>query len=756
MKQCRSVLRRAAAADDERVFCNLLGATLLSPNDNEDDGILGSPAMVSRPLDFRTIDLRLAAGAYGGSHEAFLEDVHEVLHNIRTAYGDRPDLMQLAEALSRNFESLYKQEVLSLVQKCAEIANAEGLSTEGKKELDDILVSASEIPKAPWDEGVCKVCGIDKDDDSVLLCDTCDSEYHTYCLNPPLVRIPEGNWYCPSCLASQCKTQDSSQRAQATSQQRWKRYQGEDTPLFSDTLIHLADLMEEKEYWDLSVEERIFLLKFLCDEVLNSAVIREHLEQCADVSVDLQQKLRSLAIEWRNLKLREEILVAKAVNENTTMFDGVREPGIEGMDTVLANYGQRIGKLNAWCNRSNCNTSFSGNLFQLEDGSEGSGPNDLNKPPGWFDSKCITKKNDNSIRTTSMKPRDIENHMKDALPVINNSLIPGNPFSCVVSTKRDESDLQNEQPLSTPQQLEINNLDKTNDIQGDMNRKCELSTERNGSILPVLDVLQRPRFSSDTRRSYLTEHYPMHLNSDSIFPGHHRGVQPDVEESQTYNLEVNSLKNEISLLQDSIASVESQLMEVSLRRDLLGRDSAGRLYWVLAKPGQRPWLAVDGSATAQQTQRTVEEHPDLFANNSILRCSLPFHRGVNSSNSNANEYDVCFRHSSSSWVSYESDAEIQELIGWLKASDPRERELKESIIQWKRSRPHGSQQSRNPVQDEIHLTSSKSLDCEKVVITDCLITRAANILEKKYGPCLELETCDMHAQEAWEESESSL
>lgn len=78
MKQCRIVLRRAAAADDSKVFCNLLGRKLTNSSDNDDEGLLGSPAMVARPLDFRTIDLRLATGAYGGSHEAFLEDVREV------------------------------------------------------------------------------------------------------------------------------------------------------------------------------------------------------------------------------------------------------------------------------------------------------------------------------------------------------------------------------------------------------------------------------------------------------------------------------------------------------------------------------------------------------------------------------------------------------------------------------------------------------------------------------------------------------
>ena len=78
MKKCRAVLRDVAAADEDKVFCTLLGRKLLNSSDNDDDGLLGSPAMVSRSLDFRTIDLRLATGAYDGSTEAFLEDVLEV------------------------------------------------------------------------------------------------------------------------------------------------------------------------------------------------------------------------------------------------------------------------------------------------------------------------------------------------------------------------------------------------------------------------------------------------------------------------------------------------------------------------------------------------------------------------------------------------------------------------------------------------------------------------------------------------------
>ena len=36
----------------------------------------------------------------------------------------------------------------------------------------------------------------------MLLCDSCDAPYHTYCLNPPLDEVPEGNWICPECVQS--------------------------------------------------------------------------------------------------------------------------------------------------------------------------------------------------------------------------------------------------------------------------------------------------------------------------------------------------------------------------------------------------------------------------------------------------------------------------------------------------------------------------------------------------------------------------
>lgn len=146
-----------------------------------------------------------------------------------------------------------------------ELANSTCLNDEAKKEIDDMLLHASEssLAKAPWEEGVCKVCGMDKDDDNVLLCDKCDSEYHTYCLNPPLVRIPEGNWYCPSCITGKKIYHGASFGSQVMSNSRRKRHERDFTNKYLEELAQLANTLELKEYWEFSVEEVCLLIVYL-------------------------------------------------------------------------------------------------------------------------------------------------------------------------------------------------------------------------------------------------------------------------------------------------------------------------------------------------------------------------------------------------------------------------------------------------------------------------------------------------------------
>ncbi|XP_059401248.1 remodeling and spacing factor 1-like isoform X2 [Carassius carassius] len=49
----------------------------------------------------------------------------------------------------------------------------------------------------------CKHCGLPNHPELILLCDSCDSGYHTACLRPPLMIIPDGEWFCPPCQHKQ-------------------------------------------------------------------------------------------------------------------------------------------------------------------------------------------------------------------------------------------------------------------------------------------------------------------------------------------------------------------------------------------------------------------------------------------------------------------------------------------------------------------------------------------------------------------------
>lgn len=59
------------------------------------------------------------------------------------------------------------------------------------------------VQKYDWQCIECKTCSnCDNADNEgqLLFCDDCDRSYHTYCLKPPLMEPPEGNWSCQSCL----------------------------------------------------------------------------------------------------------------------------------------------------------------------------------------------------------------------------------------------------------------------------------------------------------------------------------------------------------------------------------------------------------------------------------------------------------------------------------------------------------------------------------------------------------------------------
>ena len=51
-------------------------------------------------------------------------------------------------------------------------------------------------------EDICAVCGSGEQDVLLLLCDSCNCAYHTFCLMPRLRAVPAGDWFCPDCQSA--------------------------------------------------------------------------------------------------------------------------------------------------------------------------------------------------------------------------------------------------------------------------------------------------------------------------------------------------------------------------------------------------------------------------------------------------------------------------------------------------------------------------------------------------------------------------
>uniref|UniRef100_A0A3Q3QNL3 PHD-type domain-containing protein n=1 Tax=Monopterus albus TaxID=43700 RepID=A0A3Q3QNL3_MONAL len=75
---------------------------------------------------------------------------------------------------------------------------------KGSDEDDDSNEESSEEEEnLPPNDDPCKHCGLPNHPELILLCDSCDSGYHTACLRPPLMIIPDGEWFCPPCQHKQ-------------------------------------------------------------------------------------------------------------------------------------------------------------------------------------------------------------------------------------------------------------------------------------------------------------------------------------------------------------------------------------------------------------------------------------------------------------------------------------------------------------------------------------------------------------------------
>uniref|UniRef100_A0A672TBG5 Bromodomain adjacent to zinc finger domain protein 2A n=1 Tax=Sinocyclocheilus grahami TaxID=75366 RepID=A0A672TBG5_SINGR len=84
-----------------------------------------------------------------------------------------------------------------------------------------------------WERSVikvtCLICRKGDDDEYLLLCDGCDRGCHMFCLRPKVMQVPEGDWFCPTCVAKENGEAPRSQRSSRKRSNVRKRRFAEDS-----------------------------------------------------------------------------------------------------------------------------------------------------------------------------------------------------------------------------------------------------------------------------------------------------------------------------------------------------------------------------------------------------------------------------------------------------------------------------------------------------------------------------------------------
>lgn len=411
--------------------------------------------------------------------------------------------------------------------------------------------------------------------------------------------------------------------------------------------------------------QRTFLLKFLCDELLNSAIIRQHLEQCAETSTELQQKLRSLFMEWKILKSREEIMVARAAKLDLIPVTSLGGASGIRRESSLTNHGK--GQTPSLSEKSSADEVST---------REGTAPNPFDKQSSASDSQSSPR-----------NPLDAIDQLKDG----STSAVENPP------TNMDAQ--KNDKPRKSFESL-VNEVEATGAETGSSE-----NAGKEGSSSQILDK-------------------------------HGRSALSDTKSAST---DLSSVKSEIAALQESINGVESELSKVSVRREFLGTDSLGCLYWGSGAPAGRSWIIVDGSAASPGGRRTSLHRGPMWRISDLessLRYVADDRFPLDSS-----KFGHMYLPQEQPSVSYQTDEEINELVNCLKATDPKERELKESIRHWQKLRFHELRKSKSESRDGLDALSVTASGVKDGAFNH-LGTKATALLEKRHGACVEIEIAD--------------
>ena len=134
----------------------------------------------------------------------------------------RIELIIIIIMAGRNDTFMKEEERIALVEEL----RGKGELTTGNipYALRDAVRKAAVVEQHIFGTG-CLSCGEDDDHANLLLCEICNDEYHTYCLDPPLRSVPTGDFFCIRCKETSIKNNDGlDELVSATSPEYTSRF----------------------------------------------------------------------------------------------------------------------------------------------------------------------------------------------------------------------------------------------------------------------------------------------------------------------------------------------------------------------------------------------------------------------------------------------------------------------------------------------------------------------------------------------------
>uniref|UniRef100_A0A8D8PWH5 Bromodomain adjacent to zinc finger domain protein 1A n=1 Tax=Cacopsylla melanoneura TaxID=428564 RepID=A0A8D8PWH5_9HEMI len=134
---------------------------------------------------------------------AVFDSVASVASNIQ---GLKVALLQLEQCVTGKFfeQPLGGGKTSRRAAKVSNLAPKWEASLKRCTSLSQLFIHLATLEKSiRWSKSLlktnCKLCKTRSDPEQMLLCDSCDKGFHTFCLTPKLKKIPEGDWHCAQC-----------------------------------------------------------------------------------------------------------------------------------------------------------------------------------------------------------------------------------------------------------------------------------------------------------------------------------------------------------------------------------------------------------------------------------------------------------------------------------------------------------------------------------------------------------------------------